>query len=166
MSIKEKTVKGLFWVFLEKFGVQGSQFFIVIILARLLTPEDFGLVAMLLIFFALGKTFVDSGFRQALIRLVDVTEEDKFTTFYFNLFISIAVYGVLYVTAPNIADFFEEPRLIGLVRFMGVSLLFDSLAMVQQAMMSQKMDFKAEFLANLPGVVLSGLIAIYMAYEG
>ena len=112
-SLKQKTITGLMWSSAERFSVQGLQFIMGLILARLLLPEDYGLVGMLAIFLAVSQTFVDSGFGAALIQKKDRTETDFSTVFYFNITIALIFYFVLFFTAPWIANFYDAPLLTG-----------------------------------------------------
>src|SRR5690625_153189 len=109
-SLKSQASKGVIWTAAERFGQQLIQAVIFVILARLLTPEDFGLIAMLMIFFAVSQSFIDSGMGQALIRLKEITDEDRSTVFWFNLLLSLVFYGLLYLGAPAIASFYDRPR--------------------------------------------------------
>ena len=111
-SLRKKTVHGVLWSTLERFSVQGIQFVVMIIMARMLTPNDYGLVGMLAVFIAVSQSLVDSGFSQALIRKQDRTEIDNSTVFYFNLVVGLILYGILFAAAPLIAAFYNEPQLI------------------------------------------------------
>ncbi len=166
MSLKKKATKGILWVAVERFGQQLLQGVVFIILARLLNPTDFGLMGMLMIFFAIAQTFVDSGMGEALIREKEITDEDRSTVFWFNLFISITFYGLLYISAPWIADFYNQPQLVSLTRVMGLNVLFFAIAVVQRAEMTQQLQFKKQALAQVPAMALSGGISIWMAYAG
>lgn len=166
MSLRQQAAKGVIWVAIERFGQQLIQIVVFIILARLLTPEDFGLVAMIMIFFAISQSFVDSGMGQALIRLKKITDEDRSTVFWFNLGISVVFCALLYFSAPSIAKFFEESRLTDLVRFMGLAILFTGIAIVQRSELTQLMDFKTQAIVQLPTVMIGGIVSISMAYMG
>ena len=107
-SIKSKTVQGIFWSSIERFSVQGVQFVVMIVMARLLTPHDYGLVGMLAIFLAVSQSLIDSGFSQALIRKQNRTEMDNNTVFYFNIIVGIVLYILLYYSAPYVAHFYER----------------------------------------------------------
>lgn len=131
-SLKNKTVKGTLWSTLERFSVQGIQFVVMIIMARLLTPEDYGLVGMLAIFIAVSQSLIDSGFSQALIRKQDRSEVDNSTVFYFNIGVGIILYFLLFFSAPLIARFYNEPILTPITRAIGLSLVFNSLVVVQR----------------------------------
>lgn len=165
-SLKNKTVKGTVWSSLERFSVQGIQFFVMIIMARILTPADYGLVGMLAIFIAVSQALIDSGFSQALIRKQDRSETDNSTVFYFNIGVGIVLYFLLFLSAPIIASFYNEPRLIPITRAVGLSLVFNSLAVVQRALLTINLDFKTQAKASFVGAILSGAIGISMAYTG
>ncbi|MBD5261936.1 MAG: lipopolysaccharide biosynthesis protein [Bacteroides sp.] len=165
-SLKNKTVKGTIWSTLERFSVQGIQFIVMIIMARILTPEDYGLVGMLAIFIAVSQSLIDSGFSQALIRKQDRSEIDNSTVFYFNIGVGIILYLILFICAPLIASFYNEPQLIPITRVIGLSLVFNSLAVVQRALLTVRLDFKTQAKATFVGAVLSGAIGITMAYTG
>lgn len=165
-SLKNKTVKGTVWSSLERFSVQGIQFAVMIIMARILTPADYGLVGMLAIFIAVSQSLIDSGFSQALIRKQDRSEIDNSTVFYFNIAVGFVLYMILFFTAPLIADFYNEPLLIPITRAIGLSVVFNSLAVVQRALLTVKLDFKTQAKASFIGVVISGSIGISMAYTG
>src|SRR5690625_3268975 len=141
-SLKSQASKGVFWTAAERFGQQLIQAVVFVILARLLTPEDFGLIAMLMIFFAVAQSFIDSGMGQALIRLKEITDEDRSTVFWFNLLISLLFYGILYAIAPAIARFYDQPALVDLTRVMGLAVIFFGIAIVQRSEMTQQMEFK------------------------
>ena len=146
--------------------MQGIQFIVMIIMARILNPEDYGLVGMLTIFIAVSQSLIDSGFSQALIRKQDRSEIDNSTVFYFNIVVGIILYLILFFSAPLIAEFYNEPQLIPITRIVGLSLIFNSLAVVQRALLTITLDFKTQAKASLVGAILSGTIGITMAYTG
>src|SRR5690625_2750195 len=165
-SLKKKAVTGTLWVAVERFGSTGIELLVFVILARLLTPADFGLIAMVIAFFAIAQTFVDSGMGQALIRKKEITEADRSTIFWFNMAISIILYILLYISAPYIASFYSEPILTSITRVMGVSVIFFGLGIAQRAELTQRMDFKRQTFAELIAVLLTSIIAVYLAYKG
>ena len=165
-SLKNKTVKGTVWSTLERLSVQGIQFVVMIIMARLLTPEDYGLVGMLAVFIAVSQSLIDSGFSQALIRKQDRSEVDNSTVFYFNIGVGIVLYFILFFSAPLIADFYKEPLLVPITRAIGLSLVFNSLVVVQRALLTIKLDFKTQAKASATGAIVSGILGIWMAYSG
>lgn len=165
-SLKDKTFKGTIWSTLERFSVQGIQFFVMIVMARILTPEDYGLIGMLAIFLAVSQSLIDSGFSQALIRKQDRSEIDNSTVFYFNIGVGLILYLVLFVCAPFIGRFYDEPVLIPITRVIGLSLLLNSLVVVQRALLTIRLDFKTQAKASSSGAIISGVIGIWMAYSG
>lgn len=165
-SLKSKTLKGTIWSSIERFSAQGISFIVMIIMARILTPQDYGLVGMLTIFVAISQSLVDSGFSQALIRKQDRTAMDNSTVFFFNIAIGIILYILLFLFAPLIADFYEEPLLIPLTRVISLSIVFNSLVVVQRAILTVNIDFKTQAKATLTGATISGIIGITMAYSG
>ena len=165
-SLKDQSIAALIWVFLDKVGSSTVNFIVTIILARLLTPEDFGLVAMVLIFFELSYSFVESGFSAALVREKNITEIDKSTTFIFNFISSIILYVLLFFAAPAIAAFFEEEALTWIVRVMGLNLIINSLAIIQRATLTQQIDFKTQTKVRFVAVIGSGIVGVIMAFYG
>lgn len=165
-SLKQKTVKGVLWSFLERFSVQGIQFVVMIVMANMLTPHDYGLVAMLTVFIAVSQSLVDSGFSQALIRKQKRTETDNSTIFYFNIAVGLILYGLLFTAAPFIANFYHEPQLINITRVIGLSILINSFIIVQRALLTIKIDFKTQAKAAFTAAILSGVVGIWMAFSG
>ncbi len=166
MSLTAKTTSGILWNFSQQLATRGVGILVTLLLARFLVPEDFGLVAMMAVFLALGSSLMDSGFREALIRLGNITQEDYATAFYANIVLGLVSYGVLFAAAPAIAEFYEEPRLVDLIRVASLSVIIMSFQVVQVASLSRKLNFKAQLKASLPASVISGLIAVGLAYVG
>lgn len=165
-SLKNKTKKGLAWSMIERFATQGVQFLFGIILARLLSPDDYGVIAMPLVFLAIAQCIIDSGFSTALIRKPELTEDDLSTAFYFNIGIGILCYAVLFFSSPLIADFYHTPILSSLLKVTALAVLFNPLCAVQQAILTRKIDFKTQAIVSLSGAVVSGIVGLYMAYNG
>lgn len=165
-SLKDKTAKGLVWSCIERFSMQGIQFLVTIVLARLLTPNDYGLVGMLSVFLAVAQSLIDSGFSQALIRKTDKSDIDCDTVLWFNVVISIIIYFVLFFSAPYIAFYFKEPYLCKILRTLGIVVIINGSAVVQRALFIIDINFKLQTKATLLAAVLSGTIGIYMAYTG
>jgi O-antigen/teichoic acid export membrane protein len=165
-SLRNQTVKGVIWSAIERFSVQGIQFVLGIILARLVAPSEYGLIALLGIFMAIAQTFIDSGFSNALIQKKDRTETDYSTVFYFNIIIACIIYGILFIVAPYIARFYKEPQLETITRLIGINLIVSSFAIVQRAKLTIKLDFKTQTKASLTAVIVSGLAGIFAAYHG
>lgn len=160
------TVKGVFWSAIERFSVQGIQFVIQIILARLLMPSDFGTVAVILVLLNIFQTINESGFLVALINRIDRTEVDFSTVFFFNIIFGLILYIIVYLTAPLFASFFNQPNLIGITRIIGIHLIISSFSTVQTARLLIKIDFKTIAKASLVAVILSGGVGVFCAYQG
>ena len=165
-SLKQKTTKGLFWSSVERFSNQGMSFFFSVILARLLSPSDYGIIAMVTIFFAVAQSFVDSGFSNALVRKTDRREEDLSTCFYFNIGVGIVAYIVLFLIAPFIADFYNQQILSPIIRITGLGVVLNSLCVVQQALFTIKIDFKSQAKVTLSATIISGIVGVILAYQG
>lgn len=165
-SLKSKTLKGTIWGALERFSAQGISFVVMIVMARILTPADYGLVGMVLIFIHIAQSLVDSGFSQALIRKKDRDETDNSTTFYFNIIVGVVLYGVMWFLAPAIARFYEESRLIWITRVICLGIIFNSVSVVQRALLTVEIDFKTQAKASLFSALSAGVTGICMAYTG
>ncbi len=165
-ELKNKVVKGAFWNFFENLAHLGIGFIFSIILARLLSPKDYGAVAMLAIFIAISNTFVNSGFSTALIRKPDRTELDNSTAFYFNIFVGIACYILLFLISPIVADFYNMPILSPVLKLSALSVIFNSLSIVQHAQLSIRMDFKNLAKITIISNIVTGFVGLYFAYTG
>jgi len=165
-SLKKETLRGLVWSIIERFSVQGVQFLIMLVIARILNPKDYGMIGMLSIFLVVAAAVVDSGFAQALIRKQNRTDIDCSTVLYFNFFVSVFLYIVLFGASPLIASFFDEPLLDRLMKVLGVVLVINSLSVVQRALLTAEMDFKSQAVVSFISATLSGLVGIYMACNG
>ena len=166
MSLGQRTFSGFIWTFTSRIGTRFSIFVVSIILARLLTPADFGLIALLAVFFSISASLVDSGFTLALIREKTITQTDKTTVFYINIIISIVLYILLWFGAPAIASFFDQPQLIWLARIMGLDMIFKAISIVQRAVFTHSLRFKLLSKIDIGVSILTGIIAIFMAYKG
>jgi O-antigen/teichoic acid export membrane protein len=166
MLLKEKTVTGLTWSFVDNFADRMIQFIIGIVLARILSPREFGLVGMLSIFIAISQVFIVSGFNRALIRKQNVTQEDYSTVFYFNLFIGVICYFILFFSAGVISNFFYEPELKPIVQVLGITLIIYALSFIQRTILTKRIDFKLQARITIFSSIGSGLISIVMAYSG
>lgn len=165
-SLKKTALKGTVWSTIERFSVQGVTFVVMIIMARLLDPTDYGLVGMLTIFIAISQALVDSGFSQALIRKQKRTQTDNSTVFYFNIAVGLILYLILFFAAPAIARFYSQPLLVPLTRVIGLSVLINSFVVVQRALFTVQIDFKTQAKASMSAALVSGAVGIYMAYTG
>ncbi len=165
-SLQHKTKMGLLWSAFERFGTQGISALFAIFLARLLSPEDYGLVAMPMVFMCLAQCFIDSGFASALVRKPDLKEEDIVTAFYFNVVMGTVCYLILFFASPFVADFYHAPELSKLLKVSALSLLIGSFGTVQQALLTKSIDFKRQAKISLCASLLSGAIAIVLALNG
>lgn len=165
-SIKEKTISGVKWSAIERFSTQGVTFLLGLILARLLSPSDFGVVGMLTIFFSISQTFIDSGFSNALIRKIDRTEQDFSTVFYFNIVVGVLCYFVLFFLAPYIAEFYRMPILTSVTRVLALTMFLNSLIVVQVALFTIRIDFKNQAKINFVSAIVSGIVGVVLAYQG
>jgi teichuronic acid exporter len=165
-NLKGAAAKGLFWSAMDRFGGQGIQFVFGILITRILLPADYGLVGMILIFWAVGQTLVDSGFGSALIWKKNPTSADYSTVFYFNVSISIILYFIFYLLAPMIAGFYDEPKLVGLIRILCLNFILLSFGLIQQVVLQKKVDFKLLSFVNVASSLVAGIVALYMALKG
>lgn len=165
-SLKEKTVNGVLWSILQNFSTQINALVVGVILARLLSPREFGLIGMLTIFIALSSTLVNSGLKDALIRNPDCTEKDYSTAFFFNVAMSTGIYIILFFCASLIADFYSEPKLINLVRVLSLTLIINAFTLIQKAKLTKELDFKQLTKVDVIASVVAGVIAITMAFYG
>lgn len=166
MHLKQKTISGLLWSFTDNFINLGITFTVGIILARLLSPREFGLIGMLTFFIAVSQSFINSGFSQALIRKKDPSQEDYSTVFYYNILISFICYSILYFGAGYISFFFKEPLLKPLVRIIGLTLIINAFTIIQQTILTRRIDFKLLTKISIISSIVSGLAAIIMATGG
>lgn len=165
-SLKKKTAKGVVWSAVERFSTQGIQFIFGIILARLLTPADYGVIAMLTIFLAVSQTFIDSGFSNAIIRKIDRTEEDMSTMFFFNIGMSLVCYLVIFLIAPFVATFYNMPELTLILRVLAIKIIIQAFNVVQTTKLTIKIDFKKQAKISMSCAIFSGIIGIVFAYMG
>lgn len=165
-TLRQRTVYALSWSFVETLGVRGIRFIVGIILARLLFPEQFGLIGMLTIFVAVAQSFLDSGFGAALIQKRETTPTDTCSVFYFNILVGIVATGLLYLAAPWIASFYNQPILTPLTRILSLSIVINSFGLIQNTMLIKEINFKALTKVNLVANGLSGCIGIVMAFCG
>ncbi|WP_316814827.1 lipopolysaccharide biosynthesis protein [Pedobacter nyackensis] len=166
MSLKEKTVTGIIWSIGQQFSSKLVGFFITIVLARILTPEEFGLIAMLSIFISIGNTLLESGLTTSLIRTADVSQKDLSTVFYFNLIGSIFLYLILFLTAPAISAFYHQDVLTKIVRVYGLTLIINAFFVVQSTLLIKEMRFKTQTNIQIPSAIAGGLLGILLAKMG
>lgn len=165
-DLGHRTLTGLFWNLLERVGVRLIQFLPTIILARLLSPAEFGLVGMLTLFIAIANASLDSGFSAALVQRKKVTALDESSMFYFNLFVGTLLTSALCLAAPWIARFYEQPALVALTRGLSLQILINAFGLVQTARLTRQLDFRAQLQANVLAAIASGIVGVAAAYAG
>lgn len=165
-SVRSKLIHGVAWNFTEKILVKVASFAISVILARLLSPSDYGLMGMLAIFMSISSVFIEGGLAKALIQRQGCRDIDYSTAFVTNVALSLVIYAILFLTAPLIADFYDEPILIPLTRVLALTIILGSFNIVQRAKLMANVDFKSLAQINVMSILVTGAIGIYMAYEG
>jgi teichuronic acid exporter len=165
-NLKTSVLSSLFWKSLERGGVSGVQFIVQIILARLLLPEDYGTIALIVVFISISQTFVQSGLGTALIQKKEVTDEDYSSVFYLTLVVALVFYGILFLTAPFIATFYNQPLITPVLRVLGLTLFFGAVNTIQNAVIARNFQFRKLFISSLGAVLLSGVVGTSMAYAG
>ena len=166
INLREKTVKGVGWSAADNLSQHAVTFLVSIVLARLLTPDDYGLIGIVTIFTLVSQALINAGFTSALIRKKDATDDDYNTVFIVNLGMSILLYAIIFLASPSIADFFNRQELISLVRVTSLGMIIGALALVQQTRLTKRIDFKSQTVITLTASVLSGLVGIVMAIVG
>lgn len=165
-SLKDIALKGVMWSAIDRFASQGISFIVSIVIARLLTPHDYGLVAMVAIFISIAQAFVDSGLSSAIVRKKDRTAIDISTAFFANIIIGFICYIILFFVAPYIAQFYHENELCSIIRVMGIIFFLFSFSNIQQAVLSIQIDFKTKTKISLLSVLISGTLGISLAFLG
>ena len=165
-DIKDKTIIGIAWSFAQQFSVQIITLVVQIILARILLPEDFGLIAMIQIFVSVSKTLMDAGMTTSLIRDENASHNDYSSVFFLNLLVSIFLYVILYASANVISDFFEESILVSIIRVYALTFILQALVAVQLTKLTKELNFKLQLIIQLPSTIIGGLSGIVMAYLG
>lgn len=165
-NLKNRTITGMLWSSIQRFGRMSIMFIGNVVLARMLTPEDFGCIGMLMVFIAVANTFVDSGFCAALIQKKDPTPEDYSTVFYWNLFIAVLCFSILYICSPRIAVFYRIPELCLILRIQGSILIINAFSIIQSNLLIKKLHFKKLAYLNLSSSFLGVVGGIIAAYYG
>lgn len=165
-NLRNNTINGLLWKFLERFGVSGVQFILQIILARLLSPDDYGVLSIMIIFTTLANVFIQNGFNTSLIQKKDVDNRDYSSVFWLSFLFSILLYIILFLFAPVLANFYKMPQICFPFRVISLMIIPGALNSIQIAIVSKKMDFKKVFTSNLSSIIISGIIGIMLAYLG
>ncbi len=161
---KNKVISSLIWKFLEKSGTQGIQFVLQIILARLLLPDDYGVVAIVTVFITIANVFIQSGFNTALIQKKQVDDLDYSSVFYLSLTVALILYILLFFLSPLIAKFYNKEILINVIRILSLTLFLGAINSIQSAVISRSLSFKKYFYGSLTSVIISGIIGIFLAY--
>ncbi len=165
MSLKKQALSGVFWSSMQLFGNQFIGFGVSMVLARLLLPSEFGLIAMLGVFIGLGTALINSGLTQSLIRTENLDDEDFSTVFFFNLGGSIVIYSIIYIVAPCIADFYNQEILTSIVRVYCIVFIINAFSAIQITRLTKMMDFKTQLKVSLPSLIIGGSVGITMAYN-
>ncbi|MCX0365173.1 lipopolysaccharide biosynthesis protein [Clostridium perfringens] len=163
---KETIINSLLWKLMERSGVQGIQFILQIVLARLLTPDDYGIIALIAIFIVIANVFVQSGFNTALIQNKDSNDDDFSSVFYLSFFVATILYIILFLTAPTIANFYGVEQLVPVVRVLAITLFFGAFNSIQNAIIAKTMQFKKLFFSSSIAITISGILGIILAYSG
>ncbi|MDY0271263.1 MAG: lipopolysaccharide biosynthesis protein [Advenella sp.] len=166
MSLKKQAISGVKWSFAQQFSVQIINFGVQVILARLLMPEMFGLIAMVIVFISIGSALMDSGMTSSLIRTKNPDQTDYSTVFVTNLLVSFAVYILIFILAPYIADFYNQDVLTNIIRLLALSFVIRAFVAVHVAKLTKEMNFKLQMQLQVPSVIISGIIGVTMAYKG
>ena len=166
MSLRKQATTGMVWTFAQQFGNQLVGFFVSLLLARLLLPEEFGLIGMIAIFVAIGNTLLNGGLTSSLIRSQDLDEDYFSTVFFFNLGASVVIYIFIFFLAPAIANFYNQEILTNLLRVYSLTFIIQALSAVQLARLTKKMDFKTQTVISIPATLIGGLLGIWLAFRG
>ena len=165
MSLKNQALSGVYWSSMQLLGTQAIGFGVSLILARLLLPAEFGLIAMLGIFIGLATTLINSGLTQSLIRSENLDDEDYTTVFYFNMAGSIIIYIVIYFAAPLIASFYNQDLLTSIVRVYCITFIINAFSAIQTTRLTKMMDFKTQTKVAVPSLIIGSIVGIFMAYN-
>lgn len=165
-SLKNKAFSGVAWTFSHQLSVQVINFVVQIMLARILLPEMFGIIALLQIFIAVGNALLDGGMTSSLIRSKDPDQADYSTVFFINLFVSLFIYAVLFLCAPLIASFYTQPVLDPVIKVYSLTFVIQGLVAVQTTRLTKEMNFKLQMFMQLPSVIIGGALGIYLAKKG
>ncbi|KAF2342050.1 lipopolysaccharide biosynthesis protein [Flavobacterium tistrianum] len=166
MSLKKAALAGVLWSTIQQFSTQGIAFVVSVVLARLLSPEEFGLIGMITVLMSIGTVLMEGGLGQSLIRTNDPTEEDYTTVFYFNLIGSFLIYIIVFLFAGSIAKFYQQPSLELIIKWYCVIFITNAFSSVQYTKLSKEMKFKKELTIVVPSLILSSIVGITMAYMG
>lgn len=166
MSLKKQAIAGIKWTFVQQFSVQIINFAVQIILARLLMPEMFGLIAMVVVFMSMGQALMDGGMTSSIIRTKNPDQLDYSTVFITNIIMSLGVYGVVFIVAPYIALFYNQEILTNIIRILSLAFVIRALVAVHMAKLTKEMNFQLQMKLQIPSTILAGIVGITMAYQG
>jgi teichuronic acid exporter len=166
MSIRKKTISGLFWTFSQQFMSVGINFLVSVVLARLMLPAQFGLIGMVSVFVAVGEALMNGGLASSLIRTENPDQADYSTVFFVNFFLSLLIYGIVFFSAPLIAAFFRQEALVGVIRVYMICIILYSFSAVPVAKLTRELRFKRLMIYHIPSLAASGLAGIVLAYKG
>lgn len=165
-ELRHKAIKGVLWSGIDKAAVKAVSFIVSIVIARILSPADYGVIGMILVFITIANIFIDSGMSQALVQRKNRTASDMATAFYFNVIVAVVCYIILFFCAPLISDFYGVALLAPILRILGLNLIISSFATVQRANLLACLDFKTIAYVNIAGISISGVIGFWMAKTG
>jgi teichuronic acid exporter len=165
-NLTQKTINGLFWSFLDSFGSYVVKFGFGIAIARALSPEDYGIMGMIVIFMAIGGILSESGFGMALIQKKDANQNDYSTVFWFNLFVAVVCYIILFFSAKIISEFYNQPILVIVTRISALGIILNALSIIHYVILSQKLDFKKQTAIRFLSAFITGIVGVILAYKG
>lgn len=163
---RKSVITNLLWKFAERGGAQGVSFIVTIVLARMLEPSEYGLIAMVSVIIALLNVFVDSGMANALVQKKDADDLDFSSVFYFNIIFCSVLYILLFISSPVIADFYHKSELSSVTRVLGLTMLISGVKNVQMSVISKNMQFRRFFFSTMSGTIIAAVVGITMAYKG
>jgi len=166
MSLKKQAISGMIWTFSQQFGSQLISFIVGIILARLLLPSDFGVIAMFGVVVAIAGALVEGGMTSSLVRTNEVDDKDLSTVFWFNIAVAFGVYWIIFFTAPLISRFYEVEILTPVIRVYSIIIFINAFVGVQSTRFVKNMDFKTLFKIRLPSLIIGGVVGVWMAWKG
>jgi O-antigen/teichoic acid export membrane protein len=165
-SIKKKFVSGVIWETVGRFSALGIQFFVTILIARILLPSQFGVIGLLTVFIALGQILLDSGFSQALIQKKDASKVDLSSVYFLNMLVGLLIYIILFIASPFIASFYDLPELTAYARVIFLIIPINSFGLIQNVIIQKELDFKKTATANVVSAIFSGIVGVSLAYSG
>ena len=165
-SLQQKAVSSVYWTSIQQFGNQGIQFIVSIILARLLLPEEFGLIGMIYIFMGIGSILISSGLGSSIVRTKNPDQRDYSTVFFFNLAGSILIYGIMFFSAPLVAKFYGQEVLVKIIRLYCLIFIINAFSTMQLTRLQKNLDFKPETKSTIVSTIVSGILGVALAYSG